>query len=147
MCQLRTLKGFHTLTIDHQNLCGTPLGFMRSCFVFPGVRRIHGDPRLCCETPVGVVHRTLAGRSSLCHMLDKMLHSVALQAKITVFSMFRWLAASASAMPGFQPFRSSLIQRVFLWRGRFTICGQYLMQNCPARFLKPEETCTYRRSA
>ena len=50
---------------------------MRSCFVLPGVRRIHGDPRLCCETPVGVVYRTLAGRSSLCHSLDKMLHSVA----------------------------------------------------------------------
>ena len=23
-------------------------------FDFPGVRRIHGDPRLCCETPAGV---------------------------------------------------------------------------------------------
>ncbi len=34
--------------------CGTPLGFAGFCAIFPGVRRWHGDPRLCCETPLGL---------------------------------------------------------------------------------------------
>ena len=59
---LRTLKGFHKQTIDRGQLCGTPLGFMGFYLVLPGVRRIHGNPRLCCETPVGVENRKSSGR-------------------------------------------------------------------------------------
>ena len=35
-----------------------PLGFAAFYLVLPGVRRIHGDPRLCCGTPVEVGIRT-----------------------------------------------------------------------------------------
>jgi hypothetical protein len=31
-----------------------PLGFMAFCGCSPGVRRCHGDPRLCCKTPLGL---------------------------------------------------------------------------------------------
>ena len=31
------------------------LGFNVFDAVFPGVRRCHGDPRLCCETPLGLI--------------------------------------------------------------------------------------------
>ncbi len=31
-----------------------PVGVQSPCMVFPGVRRCHGDPRLCCETPLGL---------------------------------------------------------------------------------------------
>ena len=34
--------------------CRTPLGFRGFCAVFPGVRRCHGDPWLCCKTPLGL---------------------------------------------------------------------------------------------
>ena len=54
---IRTPTGFHIprfLNPNWQLPCGTPLGFTGFCADFPGVRRCHGDPRLCCETPLGL---------------------------------------------------------------------------------------------
>ena len=38
-----------------------PVGVRRVLFFFPGVRRCHGDPRLCCKTPLGFVYENRNG--------------------------------------------------------------------------------------
>ena len=51
----RTPTGFHNGVRKTTGVVWNPVGVQSQFATFPGVRRWHGDPRLCCATPLGSI--------------------------------------------------------------------------------------------